>query len=128
LKFAEINNNNDQGKFVNVFAEAGRLVLTINNVPLTAGPTGNINSAEIWKFISVDIATKKAVDIQGTPVSTNAGGAYPVFTLDGKTILRVNAPSKSIAGYYELKGNVATELFAVKGGNPSGFTKIKIRK
>ncbi|SEK18371.1 hypothetical protein [Parapedobacter koreensis] len=125
LKFSDYNAS-DAGKFTGVFAKNGKLILTVNQEPLVGGPTGNINAGEIWKFYTVDIASKAFTAVEGVELSTNAGGSYAAFELDGKTILRVNAPSKGISGFYELNGNTATQLFRVAEGHAAGFTKINV--
>ncbi|RRN76613.1 hypothetical protein EIM50_23795, partial [Pseudoxanthomonas sp. SGD-10] len=56
LKFSEFRAE-DNGKFVNVFAKDGKLIVTLNTVTLSGGPNGNINSQDIWKFYTVDVAT-----------------------------------------------------------------------
>lgn len=128
LTFSEFTPS-DEGKFTGVFAKDGKLVVTVNDVPLVNGTPeqgGNINAGEIWKFYTIDITTKQRAAINDLPLSTNSGGAYAAFELDGKTILRVNAPSKGISGFYELNGNTATQLFRVAEGHVTGFTKVNV--
>lgn len=116
-----------KGKFVSVFARDGKIITLINNAPLTSGATSNINTGEIWEFHSVDIATKVATKITNIPAVTNPGAAYGAFLLDGKTLLRVNAPTASVNGYYSLAGTAATKLFGVKeGGAVTGLVKIEL--
>jgi len=119
----------DDGKFVGVYAKDGRLIVTLNTVPLTGGPSGNINSQDIWKFYSVDVATKKFDEISGVPVGTNPGAALAVTEVDGKILLRGSTINYSENGYYEYNPatNAATKLFQVsEGGGVSGFTKINV--
>lgn len=119
--------NTVKGKFVSVFAKNGKIITLINNAALTGGTSGNINTGEIWEFNSVDIATKAITKITGIPAVTNPGAAYGAFELDGKTLLRVNAPSASVNGYYELNGTAATKLFGVReGGAVTGLVKIEL--
>src|SRR5690606_25410100 len=100
LKFSEFRSADD-GKFVGVFAKDGRLIVTLNTVALTGGPTGNINSADIWKFYSVNITTKALTEITGVPVGTNPGAAMAVAEVDGKILLRGSAANNDYNGYYE---------------------------
>lgn len=117
----------DKGKFTNVFAKDGKLVVTANDVELTTSPINNINTGEIWKFYVIETSTKQATAVSGVDLSTNAGGAYAAFELDGRTLLRVNTPSKpEKTGFYELNGTTATQLFRVSGGHVTGFTKAKV--
>lgn len=89
-------NASDEGKFTSILAKDGRLVVTANTIPLTPGPTGNINNDEIWKFYTVNVNDNQISEIQGAVQSTNGGGAYPAFVLDDKIILRINAPSQTV--------------------------------
>lgn len=117
-------------KFVTIYANNSKLYTTIPTVSLTGGPTGNINFAEIWEFYSIDAATKTRTKIDGIPAVTNPGAAYGIQQLDGKIILRVNAPSKNVNGYYELNavGTAATSLFNVtEGGSVSGIYKVEVK-
>lgn len=126
LKFSEYNPS-DEGKFVGVFAKDGRLVLVVNTVPLTGGPTGNINAADIWKFYTVDVASKTFTEITGIPAGTNPGAAQAVEEVDGKILLRGSTLNESDNGYYELNGTAATRLFNVtEGGSVTGFYKIEL--
>lgn len=116
------------GKFVNVFAKNGRLILTVNTEPLTGGKSGNINTADIWKFYSVDIATKRFNPISGVPVGTNPGAAMAAVEVDGKILLRGSTTSGE-NGYYEYDAatNSATLAFSVNvGGAVSGFHKVTV--
>ncbi|GGG74710.1 hypothetical protein GCM10007415_02840 [Parapedobacter pyrenivorans] len=129
LDFADDFTTDYNGKFVGVFAKGGKLILTVNTEPLTGGPTGNINSADIWKFYSVDIATKDFTEITGVPVGTNPGAAMAVVEVDGKTLLRGSTVSGD-NGYYEYNpaNHAATLLFNVNvGGAVSGFHKITVQ-
>ncbi len=115
------------GKFVNVFAKNGKLILTLNTEPLTGGSSGNINTADIWKFYSVDIATKTFAPISGIPVGTNPGAAMAAVEVDGKVLLR-GSTTQGENGYYEYNAttNSATLAFGVNvGGAVSGFYKVK---
>lgn len=115
------------GKFVSVFADAGKIYTTIPNTALTGGPTGNINFSEVWEFYVIDAATKSRTKISGIPAVTNPGAAYGAQKLDGKIVLRVNTPSQSINGYYELNGTQATSLFNItEGGSVSGIYIITV--
>ncbi len=117
----------DKGKFTSVFARNGQLVVTANDVPLSTTPN-NINTGEIWKFYIVDIASGNHTAVEGVELSTNSGGAYAAFELDGKTILRINAPSKAgVSGFYELNATTAKQLFHVSDGHVTGFTKAKVQ-
>src|SRR5690606_39027313 len=79
----------DNGKFVNVFAKNGRLIVTLNTETLVDGPAGNINSADIWKFYSVDVDNPTQFNaIEGIPVGTNPGAAMLASEVDGKVFLR----------------------------------------
>src|SRR5690606_33262319 len=134
FKFSEFRSADD-GKFVGVFAKNGKLIVTLNTIPLTSGPTGNINSADIWKFYSIDVADVNAntpssafKEITGIPVGTNPGAAMAATEVDGKILLR-GATLNSGNGYYEYNpaNNSATKLFEVNvGGAVSGFTKITV--
>lgn len=117
------------GKFVTIHAEKGKIFTTIPTERLTGGATGNINNSEIWEFYSIDMATLARTKINGVPKVTNPGGAYGILELDGKLLLRVNAPSAKINGYYELNEarTSATSLFNVtEGGSVSGIYKVKL--
>lgn len=128
LKFSDFRTADD-GKFVGVFANDGRLIVTLNNVPLTGGPSGNINSQDIWKFHSVDVSSKQFTEIQGVPVGSNPAAAMAVTEVDGKILLRGSTINQADNGYYEYNAsaNTATKLFQVsEGGGVSGFTKIEV--
>lgn len=128
LKFSDYRAA-DNGKFVNVFANNGRLIVTLNSVALTGGPTGNINSADIWKFYSVDVSTKTFTEITGIPAGNNPGAALAVTEVDGKILLRGSTQDGTANGYYEYNAtnNSATKLFDVSvGGAVSGFAKITV--
>lgn len=117
------------GKFVTVYADKGKIITLIPTERLIGGPTGNINNAEIWQYYSIDIATLTRTKIAGIPKVANPGGAYGIQTLDDKLILRVNAPSAHINGYYELNDSrtIASALFNVtEGGSVSGIYKVKL--
>ncbi|MBK1440175.1 hypothetical protein JHJ32_09275 [Parapedobacter sp. ISTM3] len=117
------------GKFVGVFAKGGELILTVNTGPLTGGPNGNINSANIWKFYAVDVASKAFTEITGVPVGTNPGAAMAAVEVDGKILLRGSTVSGE-NGYYEYDpaSHSAELLFNVNvGGAVSGFHKIEVQ-
>lgn len=130
LKFSDFRATDD-GKFVNVFAKDGRLIVTLNTIALTGGPTGNINSADIWEFYSVNVANPKTFNkISGVPVATNPGAALAVVEMDGKVLLRAATQNSTDNGYYEYNAsaNSATRLFNInQGGAVSGFAKITIK-
>jgi len=121
----------DNGKFVNVFAKDGRLIVTLNTTSLIAGgPTSNINSEDIWKFYSIDVNAPNTFNaITGIPVGLNPGAAMAVTEVDGKTLLRGATKNSDNNGYYEYNPstNSATELFKInEGGVATGFTKINL--
>ena len=116
------------GKFVSVFAKDGKIVTVIPNSKLTGGPTGNINFENVWDFYVIDIASKSRTKITGIPSVTNPGAAFCAIELDGKVLLRVNTKDGGQNGYYELNGNSAKSLFNVTaGGSVSGLYKINIQ-
>jgi len=120
----------DNGKFANVFAKNGRLIFTLNTETLTGGGAGNINTADIWKFYSLDVddASKTFREITGVPVGTNPGAAMAAIEIDGKILLRGSTQAGE-NGYYEYNPstNSATLSFSVNvGGGVSGFHKIEI--
>lgn len=130
LKFSDFRAT-DNGKFVGVFAKNGRLILTLNTETLTGGGAGNINSADIWKFYSLDVsdASKTFREITGVPVGTNPGAAMAAVEVDGKILLRGSTKAGE-NGYYEYNTgtNSATLSFSVNvGGGVSGFHKIEIK-
>ncbi|RZK41205.1 MAG: hypothetical protein EOO90_12430 [Pedobacter sp.] len=115
------------GKFVNVFASNGKIITVIPTAPLTGGPNGNINFSEIWEYYTIDVATKTRTKINGVPRVTNPGAAFGTIKIDDKLLLRVNAPSANLNGYYQLNADFssASSLFNVtEGGSISGFYKI----
>jgi len=117
------------GKFVNIYASNGKLITVIPTVALTGGPTGNINFSEIWEYYTIDVATKTRTKIAGVPLVTNPGAAFGTIKIDDKLLLRVNAPSANLNGYYQLNSTFtsATPLFNVtEGGSVSGFYKITL--
>jgi hypothetical protein len=117
------------GKFVTVYATNGKLITTIPNTALTGGPTGNINFSEVWDYYVIDVASKSRTKISGVPSVTNPGAAYGTIKVDDKLLLRVNAPTQNINGYYQLNSALtsATSLFNVtEGGSVSGFYKIEL--
>lgn len=115
------------GKFVTVFVKNGRLITTIPNTPLTGGATGNINFSEIWEFYSFDVASKERTKITGIPPVTNPGAAFGSIELDDRVLLRINAPSQNLNGYYVLTDHTATPLFNVTaGGSVSGIYKVEL--
>jgi hypothetical protein len=119
----------DNGKFVGVFAKNGELILTLNTETLIGGGSGNVNTADIWKFYSVDVATKQFREITGVPVGTNPGAAQAAVEVDGKILLR-GASLSGQNGYYEYNPATrhATSLFQVNvGGAVSGFHKITVK-
>lgn len=120
----------DNGKFANVFAKNGRLIFTLNTETLTGGGQGNINSADIWKFYSLDVndASKTFHEITGVPVGTNPGAAMAAIEIDGKILLRGSTRAGE-NGYYEYNPatNSATLSFGVNvGGAVSGFHKVEL--
>jgi len=128
LKFSDFRSE-DNGKFVGVFAKDQRLIVTLNTTTLTGGATGNINSADIWKFYSVNVATKAFSEISGMPTGNNPGAAFAAVEIDGKILLRGSAQNSSVNGYYEYNpsSNSATKLFEVnEGGAVSGLIKITL--
>lgn len=130
LKFSDFRAA-DNGKFVGVFAKNGRLILTLNTETLTGGAAGNINSADIWKFYSIDVndPSKTFKEITGIPVGTNPGAAMAAVEVDGKVLLRGSNKSGE-NGYYEYNfaNNSATLSFSVNvGGAVSGFHKVEIK-
>lgn len=125
----DVANTPGNYKFVTVFVNNGKLYTTIPTASLTGGPTGNINFSEVWEFYSIDVATKARTKISGIPAVTNPGAAYGAQLLDGKVVFRVNAPTQSINGYYELNaaGTGATSLFTIsEGGSVSGIYKVEV--
>lgn len=127
LSFEDDFTSDYNGKFANVFAKDGKLIVAINDQPLTGGPNGNINSADIWKFYSVDVASKDFEEISGLPVGTNPGAAMVAVEVDGKILLR-GSTTAGENGYYEYDPatNSATLAFSVNvGGAVSGFHKVK---
>lgn len=119
----------DDGKFVGVFAKGGKLIMVLNTEAITGGPNGNINTADIWKFYTVDIASKSFTAIEGIPAGTNPGAAQAAVEIDGKIYLR-GSTSGTDNGYYlyNESDNTATKLFNVDvGGSVSGFYKIKVK-
>lgn len=127
LKFSDFRTE-DNGKFVGVFAKDGKLIVTLNTETLTGGNTGNINTADIWKFYSVDVANPEFKEITGVPVGTNPGAAMAVTEVDSKIYLRC-AQLSGTNGYYEYNSsaNSASLAFEVSvGGAVSGFTKVSI--
>lgn len=114
------------GKFVSVFAKDARLITVIPNTKLTAGPSGNINFENVWEFYEIDIASKARTKITGIPAVTNPGAAFCAIEIDGKILLRVNTKDGGENGYYELNGTAAKSLFKVTaGGAVSGLYKVK---
>ena len=117
----------DDGKFVNVFAKQGRLIVTLNTEPLTGGPTGNINAEDIWKFYSVDVNNPTQYnEIKGIPVGTNPGAAMLASEVDGKVYLRGSSHASGNGYYtYDFDTNSAELAFTVDvGGAVSGFYKV----
>lgn len=118
----------DNGKFVGVFAKDGKLIMVLNTEPLTSGPDGNINSADIWKFYSVDIAAKTFTPIEGIPTGTNPGAAQAATEIDGKIYLR-GSTSGEDNGYflYNPSDYSALRVFNVDvGGAVSGLYKVEL--
>lgn len=128
LKFADFRAE-DNGKFVGVHAKNGQLIVTLNTEPLTGGPTGNINSKDIWKFYTIDVNKKPFVfnAINGIPVGINPGAALAVAEVDNKVLLRIATSSGTNAYYeYNYSTNTAIKSFDVnEGGTVTGFVKIK---
>lgn len=115
------------GKFVSVFAKDGKIITVIPNTKLTPGPTGNINFEDVWDFYQIDIASKEPTKISGIPSVTNPGAAFCAIEIDGKILLRVNTKDGKLNGYFELTGTSATPLFNVTaGGSVSGLYKVKV--
>jgi len=115
------------GKFVNIFATNGKIITVIPSTALTGGQAGNINFSEIWEYYTIDVATKTRTKINGVPKVTNPGAAFGTIKVDDKLLLRVNAPSANLNGYYQLNNDLtsASSLFNVtEGGSISGFYKI----
>lgn len=117
------------GKFVSVFAKDGKIITVIPNAPLTGGPTGNINFKDIWEFYSIDIASRERTKITGVPAVMNPGAAFCAIEIDDKVLLRVATEDGSKNGYFEYDANAnsATELFKVtSGGSVSGLHKVSL--
>lgn len=120
----------DNGKFVNVFAKNGRIILTLNTVTLTGGENGNINSQDIWEFYSVDVDNPTVYNkIEGIPVGTNPGAAMLASEVDGKVFLRGSSLNSGNGYYvYDFDSNSAELAFSVSvGGAVSGFHKIEVQ-
>ncbi len=125
LNMDEIQNG---GKFVSVFAKDGKIITVIPNQPLTGGKDGNINFENVWDFYQIDITSKQRTKISGIPSVTNPGAAFCAIELDGKILLRVNTKEGSQNGYYELKGTSASSVFNVTaGGSVSGLYKVTVQ-
>lgn len=127
LPFTEFREE-DNGKFVGVFAKDGKLIMVLNTEALTGGPDGNINSADIWKFYSVDIAAKTFTPIEGIPTGTNPGAAQAATEIDGKIYLR-GSTSGEDNGYflYNPSDHTASRVFNVDvGGAVSGLYKVEL--
>jgi len=115
------------GKFVSVFAKDGKIITVIPNTKLTGGGSGNINFENVWDFYQIDIASKTRIKISGVPSVTNPGAAFCAIEIDGKILIRVNTKDGSLNGYYELDGTNAKSLFNVTaGGSVSGLYKINV--
>ncbi len=120
----------DNGKFVGVFAKDGKLIVVLNTETLTGGGTGNINTGDIWKFYTVDVASKTFTAINGIPAGTNPGAALAVVEIDGKILLRGSTADGSVNGYFEYNpaSISATQLFQVtEGGSVNGFYKVEVK-
>ena len=116
------------GKFVSVFAKDGKIITVLPNTKLTGGPTGNINFENVWDFYQIDIATKSRTKISGVPSVTNPGAAFCAIEIDGKVLLRVNTKGGEYNGYYQLEGTSAKLLFQVtSGGSVSGLYKVSVK-
>lgn len=127
LKFSDFRSEDD-GKFVGIFARNSKLIMVLNTEPLTSGPSGNINSDDIWKFYSVDIASKSLTSIDGIPVGTNPGAAQAAMEIDGKIYLR-GSTTGEVNGYflYDPSNHSASQVFNVDvGGAVSGLYRIEI--
>ncbi|MBD1432973.1 hypothetical protein H8B06_09065 [Sphingobacterium sp. DN00404] len=134
LKFSDFRAA-DNGKFVGVYANNGKLIVTLNTETLTGGGTGNINRGNIWKFYSVDVANPEFKEITGIPAGTNPGAAMAATEVDGKIYLRCaqlnvnDGEDEYKNGYYEYNpsSNSASLAFEVNvGGAVSGFTKVNL--
>lgn len=124
----DMDDINAGGKFITVFAKAGKLITLIPNEPLSGGPTGNINFSDVWDFYSIDVASKARTKIEGVPSVINPGAALATIEIDGNTLLRVTTSSGEINGYYKLEGTQATPFLQVtSGGNVSGLHKISVQ-
>jgi len=129
MNFADFRGE-DNGKFVNVFAKNGRIIVTLNTVTLVGGENGNINSQDIWEFYSVDIDNPTQYNkIEGIPVGTNPGAAMLASEVDGKVFLRGSSLNSGNGYYvYDFATNSAELAFSVNvGGAVSGFHKIEVQ-
>ena len=114
------------GKFVTVYAQNGKIITLIPTESLTGS---NINFSEIWEYYVIDAATKSRTKIANVPKVTNPGAAFGVIKIDNKVLLRVNAPTANLNGYYQLNNDFtsASALFNVTGGGSiSGLYKIEL--
>lgn len=119
--------NNGIGKFTTMFVKSGRIITTIPNTVLEAGPTGNINTGEIWEFHVFDVTQPASPQkIADLPLSRNTGASVGTVEVDGKILIRIN--NSSFNGYYELSDDwtSATPSFQVNGNAVTGFTKINV--
>lgn len=121
--------NNGIGKFTTIFVKGGKIVTAIPNVPLVGGgPTGNINTGEIWAFNVIDVnRPNEPLAITNLPLSRNTGASYGTIEVDNKVLVRIN--NATFNGYYELSSDfrTATPSFQVNGNAVTGFAKIKIQ-
>lgn len=120
--------NNNIGKFTTIFVKGGKIITAIPNEVLVGGPTGNINTGEIWKFHVININQPTTLQtIANLPFSRNTGAAYGTVEVDGKVLIRIN--NSTFNGYYEMNADwtSASPSFQVNGNAVTGFAKIEIK-
>lgn len=120
--------NNNIGKFTTIFVKGGKIVTAIPSEVLVGGPTGNINTGEIWKYHVINVNQPNTMQpIANLPFSRNTGAAYGTVEVDDKILIRIN--NSTFNGYYELNSNwtSASPSFEVRGNAVTGFAKVKIK-
>lgn len=119
--------NGNIGKFTTLFVKGGKIITAIPNEVLVGGPTGNINTGEIWKFHVINVNQPNTLQpIASLPFSRNTGAAYGTVEVDGKVLIRIN--NSTFNGYYEMSSDwsSASPSFQVNGNAVTGFAKVQV--
>lgn len=105
----------------------GKLYVDCSKDKIIVPGLTNLNT-NIYKFFEVDIATKKATEITGAPLTVFGLSTGNVEVVDNQVFLRVVNRTQRLNGYYRvnLSDHTASPAFnVIRGGEVSGFVRLE---